>query len=268
MEVFIIRALLGGIGVAIVAAPLGCFIVWRRMAYFGDALSHSALLGVALGIAVGFNLNLAILGVFAVIAVLLSVLQGQRRVAMDTYLGIVAHGALSLGLVVISFLKSVRVDLMGYLFGDLLAVTVDDLIWIYAGGALVLALTWWLWSGMLLMTVHEELAQAEGIPVFMIRLVFMGLMGMVTVIAMKIVGVVLITSLLIIPAAGARRLAKTPEQMALGAILLGMAAVAAGVVASMTWDTPSGPSIVIAAVLLFIVTSLAGLVRQTQRRHT
>ncbi len=267
---FLVRALLGGIGVAAIAGPLGCFVVWRRMAYFGDSLAHSALLGVALGVVLGIDLNIGIIATCVALAVVLLLLQNQRGLATDTLLGIMAHGALSLGLVTMSFVEALRLDLMSYLFGDILAVTERDLIWIYAGGAAVLALLALIWRPLLALTVHEELARAEGVRVGLVRVLFMLLIALTIALAMKIIGVLLITSLLIIPAATARRFARTPEQMAGLGALIGALAVVAGLFASLEWDTPSGPSVVVAALALFLVgvaaTGLVAALRAGRRR--
>jgi zinc transport system permease protein len=248
---FVLRAVLAGLGVAAVAGPLGSFVVWRRMAYFGDTLSHSALLGVALGFLLGVNLNLAVVVLCLLLSLLLVALQQQRRLAGDTLLGIMAHSALSLGLVALTFLETVRVDLMGYLFGDILSVTQGDLAWIYGGGAVVLAATIALWRPLLSITVHEDLAQVDGVNVPATRLLFMLLVALVIAVAMKVVGILLITSLLILPAAAARRFARTPEAMAALAALAGALAVVGGVGASLRWDLPTGPAIVLTASLLF-----------------
>ncbi len=253
MPDFLFNALVAGLVLAIVAGPLGAFVVWRRMAYFGDTLSHSALLGVALGFLLDISPALGVTLVCIALALLLVLLQQQRTLASDTLLGILAHSALSLGLVVLSFMREIRVDLMGYLFGDLLAVSQADLLWICMGSTLVLGLLAWLWQPLLALTVHEELAQVEGLPVTLLRLVLMLLIAVVIAVAMKIVGVLLITSLLIIPAAAARRHARSPEQMAAGASLLGMLAVCLGLSLSWFQDTPAGPSIVVSAALLFFV---------------
>ena len=257
MDDFLLRALAAGIGVALVAAPLGVFVVWRRMAYFGDTLAHSALLGVALGFLLGVSLNIAVVSISLLIALLLLALQNRKQLATDTLLGILAHSALSVGLVVLAFQEEVRVDLLGYLFGDILAVTMSDLLWVWGGGAAVLLLLAIIWQRLLAITVHEELAQVEGVPVMQIRLVFMLMIAMVIAVSMKIVGVLLITSMMIIPAATARRFSKTPEQMALFAALVGVVAVILGLAASWFGDTPAGPSIVVSAALLFLVVQLA-----------
>jgi zinc transport system permease protein len=262
MDDFLLRALFAGLGVATLAGPLGSFVVWRRMAYFGDALSHSALLGVALGLLLGLPPNIGVFLVSTALAVLLVLLQQSGRLASDTLLGIFSHSALSLGLVVIAFMQGVRLDLLGYLFGDILAVTEGDLYWIYLGGALVLLVLGLIWRPLLALTVHEELAQAEGQPVLLIRLLFMLLIALVIAVAMKIVGILLITSLLVIPAASARRFARNPEQMALVAVLFGWLAVGLGLWGSLQWDSPTGPSVVVAAALLF---GLSGLLPGRQR---
>jgi zinc transport system permease protein len=256
MDDFLLRALLGGLGVALAAGPLGAFIVWRRMAYFGDTLAHSGLLGVALGMALQFNPQLGVAATCLLIAIALVLLQRQRVLATDTLLGILAHTSLSLGLVTLAFLETVRIDLTSYLFGDILAISPDDLYWIWGGAGLALAALARLWRPLLAATVHEELAQVEGVPVFAVRLAFMLLIAIVIAVAMKVVGILLITSLLIIPAATARRFARSPESMALLAGGLGCAAVGAGLWASWRWDTPAGPSVVVAAALLFLLGSL------------
>ena len=248
---FFMRAIVAGIGVALVTGPLGCFIVWRRMAYFGDTMAHSALLGVALSFLLQINLTLGVFLVAAVVSVALILLQRRATLSSDALLGILSHSTLAIGLVIVAFLTWVRIDLMGFLFGDILAVSVPDIVLIYSGGAAVLVLLAILWRPMLAGTVNPEIAEAEGMRPEVMRIVLMLLLASVIAIAMKIVGVLLITSLLIIPAATARRLSATPEQMALIAAGLGVLAVTGGLWGSLSFDTPSGPSIVVAALVLF-----------------
>ena len=264
LDDFLLRAFLGGIGVALVAGPLGCFIVWRRMAYFGASLAHSALLGVALGFLLGIDLTLGIAVAAILLALLLVLMERQRALPSDTLLGILAHAGLALGLVVLSFFESLRLDLMGYLFGDILAVSRGDLLSIYGGGALALCVLAAIWRPLLMATLHEELARAEGLPVFHLRLALMLTIAIVIAIAMKIVGILLIISMLIIPAATARCFARTPEQMAVLAALSGILAVGLGLWSSLEADTPAGPSIVVAATLLFAVAlTLSRLLRRS-----
>lgn len=256
MSDILLNALLAGFGVALIAGPLGCFVVWRKMAYFGDTLSHSALLGVAVGLLLDINLNLAVIGCSIILALILVLMQNQNRMASDTLLGILAHSSLSIGLVAISFADNVRIDMMSYLFGDLLATGVEDLFWIYGGGVIVLGMLVWLWRPLLAMTVHAELAKVEGVPVQRAKLVLTLLMALVIAIAMKIVGVLLITSLMIIPAATAQKFARTPEQMAFMASGIGLLGVAGGLSASWHLDTPAGPSVVVVCFMIFVLSLL------------
>jgi zinc transport system permease protein len=256
MDDFVLRAGLAGLGVAAVAGPLGSFVVWRRMAYFGDTLAHAALLGVALGFLLGINLNVAVVVLCIALALLLVALQQQRRLAGDTLLGIMSYSALSLGLVAFTFIETVRVDLIGYLFGDILSVGSDDLAWIYGGGAVVLLALVLLWRPLLAITVHEELARVDGVNLPATRAGFMLLVALVIAVAMKVVGVILIGAMLILPAAAARRFAKTPEAMAALAALAGALAVIGGLEASLRWDLPAGPAIVLSAAALFLLSTL------------
>ena len=251
-EDFFTRALVAGIGVAIVAGPLGCFIVWRRLAYYGDTLAHSALLGVALALLLKVNVTLAVFVLSVLISLALVVLQRRERLSSDALLGLMSHSALALGLVCLAFMTWVRIDLMGFLFGDILAVSVTDIGVIYGGGAVVLAILVYIWRPLFAATVNRELAAAEGHDPERANIVFMILMATVIAIAMKIVGVLLVTAMLIIPAAAARSLSRGPEQMAIIAALIGVAAITGGLFGSLTWDTPSGPSIVVAAFVLFL----------------
>ena len=256
MDDFVLRALAAGCGIALMAGPLGSFVVWRRMAYFGDTLAHSALLGVALGFLLGVNPLIVVMGVCVALELALVGLQRHRALASDTLLGILSHSSLSLGLVAIAFLETLRVDLISYLFGDILSVTPGDLAWIYGGGAVALGGLVLLWRRLLAVTVDEDLARVEGMPVEALRLAFMLLIALVIAAAMKIVGILLITSLLIIPAAAARRFARTPEAMAVLASILGMVAVLGGLLASLNWDLPGGPSVVVAAAALFLASAV------------
>ena len=254
MPDFLLYALLAGIAVALVAGPLGSFAVWRRMAYFGDTLAHSALLGITFGLLLGINLNLAVAVGCLLLALILVAMQNNRFLATDTLLGILSHSTLALGLVCVSLFSNTRIDLLAYLFGDILSVNKLDLITMWLISLVVIGALVWLWRPLLAITVHEELAQVEGIPVNKVRTALMLLMALVIAIAMKVVGVLLITALLIIPAAASRRLTHTPEAMAIVASILGATAVSLGLGASYLWDSPAGPSIVLAATILFILT--------------
>ena len=252
LDDFFIRAIVAGVGVALVAGPLGCFIVWRRLAYFGDTLSHAALLGVALAFLFEVNITLAVFGVCTCVSIALLLLQKHATLSSDALLGLLAHSALALGMVVLAFMTWIRMDLMGFLFGDILAVSKSDIAIVWRGGAIVLAVLAAVWRPLFAMTVNSELAEAEGMNPGRANIIFMLLMAAVIAIAMKIVGVLLITAMLIIPAATARRFASGPEQMAVLAATIGAASVVGGLFGSLEWDTPAGPSIVVAAVVMFV----------------
>ncbi|KIC21936.1 MULTISPECIES: metal ABC transporter permease [unclassified Leisingera] len=264
LDDFLIRAALAGIGVALAAAPLGCFVVWRRMAYFGDATAHASILGVALALSFDVSVFAGVLATALAMATTVSALAG-RGYAMDTLLGVLAHSSLAFGLVAVSFLQGVRIDLMAYLFGDILAVGRGDLAVIWGGAVLVLALLWWRWSALLTATLNPDLAHAAGIDPRREQMVLTIALALVVAVAIKVVGVLLIAAMLLIPAAAARPFAATPERMAAIAALLGMLSAAGGLQLAFALDTPAGPSIVCLAAGLFAATSLAGLLLRRSR---
>lgn len=253
---FFIRAIIAGIGVALVAGPLGSFVVWKRMAFFGDALAHSALLGVTIAFAFNIHHVFGIVLLASVFSLLIVVLQKNRSYSTDTLLGIMAHSALAIGLVVASFFDNIKVDLMSFLFGDILSTGVDDIYMIYASLIISLLVLKKIWRALLLTTINYDLAKVEGVNVDLVRFIFMLLISVLVALSIKIVGILLVTSLLIIPAAAARKFSLTPEKMAVTASIIGCLSVVVGLFASLQWDTPSGPSIVVSALLLFILSSL------------
>lgn len=257
LDDFLFRAFLGGIGVAIVTGPLGCFVVWRRLAYFGDTLSHSALLGVALAILLEVNITLAVFVISVLMGLALLMLRQVAPLSSDALLGLLAHSTLAIGLIALSFMTWVRVDLLGFLFGDVLAINQFDLLVIGLGGTVVLLVLKLIWRPLFAATVSPEIARAEGLHPERAEVIFMILMASVIAISMKIVGVLLITALLIIPAAAARCFSRSPEQMAVFAVLIGILSVIIGLKSSLTWDTPAGPSIVAALLLLFLASTLS-----------
>jgi zinc transport system permease protein len=251
MDDFLIRALLAGLGVAIVAGPYGCFVIWRRMAYFGETLAHTALFGVALGLFFEVDLIVGMVAAVALAALLLGFAQRDKRLGSDAILGILASLTLAAGVIVVSAVPA-RLDLFAFLFGDILAVRVNDLYAIYAAAAAALGALAWLWRPMLAATLNEELARIDGVRVDLVNLLLMLLLALVIAVSGRMVGILLVVALLVIPAATARRFARTPEQMALIAALVGAVAVAAGLWGSFRWDIPTGPSMVAAAGLVCI----------------
>jgi zinc transport system permease protein len=266
LEPFLLRALLAGLGLAIVAAPLGCFVVWRRMAYYGEAVAQAALIGVALGFALAVDLTASVLVVTLAVSGLLLLLGRQQVVPFDSLLGLLAHAALALGVVAAYLVRSMpngpQVDLVAFLFGDLLAISDADLLWIYGGGALALAGLVFIWRPLLSLSVHEDLAAAEGTATERAKLLFVMILALVVAIAIKIVGALLTIAFLIMPAAGARPLSTTPERMAVIAALFGMTAAVAGLLLSMSFDIPGGPAIVLVLAVLFAVSIFPSVVRR------
>tara|TARA_B100001093_G_scaffold282109_1_gene269517 strand:+ start:2557 stop:3360 length:804 start_codon:yes stop_codon:yes gene_type:complete len=256
LDDFFIRAVVGGVGVALLAGPLGCFIVWRRLAYFGDTLAHSALLGVAMALLLDMNITLTVFIISVIVSMLLVLLQRKANLSSDALLGLLAHATLAVGLVVLGFMTWVRVDLMGFLFGDILAITVQDIVVIWCGGITVIILLSVIWKTLLASTVSYDIAVAEGLKPDLANFAFMVLMAGVIAISMKIVGVLLITALLIIPAATSRKFSASPEIMAVLASILGASSVWLGLEGSLEWDTPAGPSIVVAALAFFVISLL------------
>tara|TARA_Y100000739_G_scaffold218887_1_gene216766 strand:- start:238 stop:1032 length:795 start_codon:yes stop_codon:yes gene_type:complete len=260
LDDFMVRATLAGIGVAVAAAPLGCFVVWRRMAYFGEATAHAAMLGVALSLALNISIFLGVLIVAVVMAWIVTQLSGQNY-AMDTLLGVFAHSSLAVGLVLVSFLAGIRLDLMAYLFGDILAVSRLDLAIIWGGAALVIGLMFWRWAALLTATINEELAYANGLNPKQEQLFLSLALGVTIAVAIKVVGVLLIVSMLIIPAAAARNFVRTPEAMVISTAIIGSISALLGLRGAYFFDTPPGPSIVCIAFALFIMSTVIRFIK-------
>ena len=254
---FFIRALIAGIGIAIVTGPLGCLVIWRRLSYFGDTLSHSALLGVTLAYAFSINISLSVFIISGIVALTLLSLQKRTKLAGDSLLGLLAHSTLAIGLVLIGFLSSIRFDLMGLLFGDILAVTLEDIFIIWFGGLIILGILYYIWKSIFAATVNYDLAAAEGMKPDLSNFIFTLLLAGVIAISIKMIGALLITGLLLIPAATARSLSSNPRQMVIISILVGIISVILGLFSSLELNTASGPSIIVAALVLFILSLIS-----------
>ena len=250
---FFTRALIAGVGIAIIAGPLGCLVIWRRLSYFGDTLSHSALLGVTLAYAFSMNITLSVFIISSVVAIVLINLQKRTKLAGDSLLGLLAHSTLAIGLVLIGFLSSIRFDLMGLLFGDILAVTTEDIALVWIGGIIILGILYFIWKSLFSATVNYDLAAAEGMKPEISNLIFTLLLAGVIALSIKMIGALLITGLLLIPAAIARNLSNSPKQMIIIAILAGIASVVLGLFTSLELNTSSGPSIIVVSLALFIL---------------
>ena len=253
---FIVRAFAAGIGLAFITGPLGCFIVWRRLSYFGDTIAHTALLGVVIAYALDFNIIIAVLVVSCLLALSLLFLQRRTNLPDDALLGLLAHSVLAIGLVLLGILSFIRIDLMGLLFGDILSVNVTDLLFVWIGGGIVLIVLILIWRPLFAGTVNLELAKAEGLNPDLANAIFTLLIASVIAISIKIVGILLITGLLIIPAAASRNLSSTPIQMAIISSIIGVCSVVIGLQTSMIWNTSTGPTILVITLGVFIITLL------------
>jgi zinc transport system permease protein len=260
LDDFLMRAGLAGVGLSLATGPLGAFVVWRKMAYFGDATAHAAILGVALALATDLPIGVGTLVVALAMAVTVATL-AARGWAMDTTLGVLAHSALAFGLVAVSYFPGVRTNLSAYLFGDILAVSRADLALIWIGALAVVALLAWRWQGLLTATLNEDLAHAAGIRPDRERMVLVLALAVVVAVSLKVVGALLIAAMLIIPAAAARGVARNPEAMAVMAVVLGALSALGGLMLSLWQDTPAGPSIIVVAALLFAGMASLGRMR-------
>ena len=265
---------------AVIAGPVGCLIVWRRMAYFGDAIAHSALLGVAVGLFIGFAPNIGVAMISAFFAVLLVYLQHRRKLSIDTLLGILAHGALALGLLLI-FWSSVetghgvhneakhKIDphqlLETYLLGSLENISMHQNISLIIGAIVIGVILKLIWEPLILMTLNMDLAKAEGVPTLRLQYIMMGIMTSLVVMGMQITGVLFISSLLIIPAAAARQISTTPEKMIIWAIIFAFSGVSIGYLASKLADLPPGPAIISTLTTIFIISLLISIFLRRKR---
>ena len=256
LDDFLVRAIIAGIGIALVTGPLGCFVVWRRLSFFGDTLAHSALLGVLLSISLNINVSLTIFVVSSLVALILLRLEKSTNLAGDSLLGLISHSSLAIGLVILGFLSFIRFDVLGVLFGDILSVNTNDLLFIWIGGGLILAVLFYIWKPLFASTVNYELAEAEGMNPERVNAIFTILLAALIAISIKMIGVLLITGLLIIPTAMARNLSNNPKQMVVLSIIGGLRSVFIGLYASFEINTASGPSIVVVALILFILSLL------------
>ena len=265
---FFSRAIIAGVGFALIAGPLGCFVVWQRLAYFGDSMAHSALLGVAFALAFDVNILIGVFAVCLLVALMVGRISEHSTLSGDSALGVLSHSTLSMGLVLVSLMYWIRVDVLHFLFGNILAVNWNEIFMIYSGGAVILFVLIRKWKNLISLTVSEQIATAEGMQPVHTRLLMMILLAAIVAFAMKIVGIFLTVSLLIIPAAAARQFAKTPEQMAVIAALCGAISVILGLMLSIEFDTPPGPSIIINAVGIFIVGVVTTTIMRKRARRS
>lgn len=256
MEDFIVRALLVAIGIAIIAGSLGCLVIWKRMSYFSESVAHSALLGVALGLVSGLGIQLGLLLTSVVFALLLLTLQMRKLLSSDAILGILSHITLALGVLALAQVGDGRTDYFALLFGDILSVSNQDIIWVSVVLLVIISFLVVSWQRLLLLIVNQDLARAEGIKQPLYEFLFMLMVALSVSVSVQIVGVLLITSLLIIPPAIARIFAKTPLQMVFQSVFISMVAVMIGLGSSVSYDLATGPMIVVSLGGLFALSQL------------
>jgi len=254
MDEFLLRVVLASTGVAAAAGPLGCFVLWRRMVYFGDTISHASLLGVAFSLALGLPVFFGVLACALGVALVILTADGRMH-HTDTLLGVAAHSALALGLVAVAFLSGVKVDLMSYLIGDILAVNWTDVAIVWGGAVVCLGLLAWRWRPLLISSLDREMALAHGQNPRRESVIFTVALAILVAVAIKVVGALMISALLIIPAATGRLGGHTPERMAIMSAIAGISAALLGLFGSFQWDTPTGPSIVVAALVILLASS-------------
>lgn len=256
IDIFFLQSLLAGIGLSLITSPIGCFLVWRRMSFFGDALSHSALLGVALGLIFNINIHFGILLVCLMVTFILAFVDDRVDLPSDTWLSITSYSALALGVVFMNKMPSIRVDPASYLFGDILTLQNQDFLWIFGCALLVGFFIYWQWQPLLLCTLDEGLAQAEGVPLARLKLGFMLVLALTVAVSLKFIGVLLVPALLVIPPATAKSYAKTPEQMVLYALLFTLVGITGGLFLSLAFNLATGASIVLTCLALFILSQI------------
>lgn len=263
---FLLYPAIAGITIALLAGPLGVFMIWRRIAFVGDTIAHSSLLGVSL--ALWWNWN-PFAGVFLV-AILIALLASQddqgKVLGSDTILGLISHATLAGGIIVSTSLVPFRVDLLGYLYGDILSISPNELTLMVVVGVLLLSLLIYLWRQFLAVSLHRQLAAVAGINVKVINIMYLLSVAVAIGIGMRLVGILLITALLIVPAASGRFFSYSPEDMAIRASILGVVAVVAGLIASLLLDWPSGPTIVFVSILIWFICYILHSI--TQRRSS
>jgi zinc transport system permease protein len=255
MDDFLWRATAGAALLGAAAGPVGCFVLWRRMAYLGESVAHMGLLGAAIGLLTGVAPLLGV-GVLAVTAALIMARAADGAIPAGTFVGIVGHVGLALGFILLASMETVRTDLLGYLFGDVLALSNADLVEIAGASFAVLLATCYFWRGWLIATVNADIARAESRVNRLADVIFLVLVAALVAVGLRVVGALLIVALLIIPPAAARPLSRTPEVMAILAAFIGAASAPLGLAAAYVKDIPAGPSIVLTTAAIFVATSL------------
>lgn len=254
---FLTRALIGVVMLGVLTAVLGVFVVLRRMAFFSDAIAHSSLAGIALGLLFGIDPTVGAIAFSLLVAAGIVSINQKKILALDTIIGVFFAAAVAIGVLVIGELRTVRVDLLGFLFGDILALNNSDLWLIGLLGIVVLVLIGAATKSLVQIAFHDDLARVAKIPVVAYEYLFMLVLALVVALGIKVAGVILIGPLLIIPAAAAKNVARDFRGMIGLAVVFGLLSSVVGLLASYGLDTASGPTIVLLAAILFFLTLIA-----------
>ena len=254
IDIFLINAIIGGLGIAAIAGLLGSFVLWKNMAYFGDALSHSALLGITIGMLFHFNLTASVILIASIFALAFS--SNKTRYSSDSILGILSYSSLSLAIILASYSK-IKIDLMSYLFGDILAINISDIYCLIIAAIIISLWIYYNWSKLVLLSISPELLQTEGGNIQLLKLGFSLVLALFVAISFKIVGVLLITAMLIIPPATALPISRSPLQMVIYAMVSGCLAVIIGIIVAISFDLPTGPSIILSSFAFFLMLNIS-----------
>jgi len=250
---FVWRSLIAGVAIGIVAGPIGVFLIWRRMSFLGETIAHASMLGISISLLLDINFYFGLFFVAILVAFLLNYLSLNKELAPDAILALLAHSSLALGILVI---PTSQLNIMEFLFGDILAVSGTDIAMIVSVSASCCLALKVIWPDLILLTINEDLATAENVPVGTTKLIYLFCVALVFAVAIKVIGILLITSMLVIPALAARSFAKDSESMVWCSSLMATLSVFGGVGISCVWDLSTGPAIVVFCALLFLLSQL------------
>ncbi len=260
LDDFLIRSLLAGILMVLVAAPMGCLMVWQRLAFLADTLGHAAVLGVALGLVMSINPMMSVLLIILLVMVIMQLSQRRLHVSAgvlsESVLAILSYTGLSAGILILGVSGRSNVSLEAILFGDLLATSMQDLMFIGITVLILLGLLWKHWHSFVAVTVSPEIAQAEGISVQKTQLLLYLMIALLVAVMMKIMGVLLIGAMLVIPVNAARVFSRGPEQMVLISLGFGLISLFSGMFFSWQFDLQTGPAVVVVATLWLLLALL------------
>ncbi len=256
LDDFLLRSIIAGLMMVSIAAPIGCLMVWQRLAFLSDTLGHAAVLGVGLGLLLQLPPMVGVLGVVLLIVISLSQVVNFNNALSETTLAIISNTGLAAGLIIIGLLPENTVSVEAILFGDLLSVTLTDLGMILVTTLVLVFLLKQHWRSFVAVSVSREIAQAEGIQVRKVQLLMYLMIALLVAVMMKVMGVLLIAAMLVIPTSAARMLSNSPERMVIFSAFYGIAALTGGLFSSFQFDWQTGPSIVLSATSLLLVTLL------------